>query len=133
MRPGDQYREFERGEIEQPIPARFDKQVRKCFHATAVRVHGRALTYGELDAHANRIAFAVAEAAGGEPQPVLVAMHQGVMLPAAILGILKAGRFYVPIDAGSPELTQIAAHTGAGVDSSASRRCARRLTALRRR
>ncbi|MDX1984418.1 MAG: AMP-binding protein [Bryobacteraceae bacterium] len=115
MKPGDQYRQFARCEIEQSIPARFDKQVRAARYAIAVRAYGRTLRYGELAAEANRIAGAVAAAAGEQPEPVLVAMDQSAMLPAAILGILKAGHFYVPIEAGSKDIARLVAHTGARV------------------
>lgn len=56
-------------------------------------------TYGELEAWSRRIALALRASAG---HPVGVMVEQGVAQIAAILGVLRAGAIYVPLDAALP-------------------------------
>jgi amino acid adenylation domain-containing protein len=68
----------------------------------AVKAKSRALTYVQLDAGANRIAHAVLERGGSVPAPIALLLDHGVSFIAALLGVLKAGKFYVPIDSALP-------------------------------
>ncbi|MFP5346148.1 MAG: non-ribosomal peptide synthetase, partial [Actinomycetes bacterium] len=78
------------------------------FHATAARrgaataiVDGADETsYAELDAAVDRVADALDELGAGAH--VGIAMNRGRDLVAVILGVLRAGRTYVPIDPGAP-------------------------------
>lgn len=69
---------------------------------TALLVGNAAVTYSELDERANRIAHLLRE------RGVRRGMHVGLLLPrsadlyAALLGILKAGAAYVPLDPEYP-------------------------------
>ncbi|HLO68083.1 MAG TPA: non-ribosomal peptide synthetase [Holophaga sp.] len=70
--------------------------------AEAVRAGGRALTYGELNALANRFAWQL-KAVGARPErPVALKMEHSIEVVCAILGILKSGSAYVPIDPSNP-------------------------------
>ncbi|SFY33420.1 non-ribosomal peptide synthetase [Streptomyces atratus] len=61
------------------------------------------LTYGELNALANRIAHHLRTRYGVRPDmPVAVCLERGPDLVAAVLGVLKAGAPYVPLDPDYP-------------------------------
>lgn len=105
--------EFEADAIEQSIPHRFEQQVDRNPDKIAVHARGDRLTYAELDAWANRIANALLEQSGERQEPVGILLPQGASAVAAILGVLKAGKFYVPLDPLFPEARL--AHTCAWV------------------
>ncbi len=66
-------------------------------------IHGRErLTYQELDARANQCARQLRRRHVGPDQPVVVCLPNGFDLLVAILGTLKAGGCYVPVDPGGP-------------------------------
>ncbi|MFC9286324.1 amino acid adenylation domain-containing protein [Streptomyces sp. NPDC057052] len=67
-----------------------------------VTASGGTLTYAELDAQANRVARALRAEGVGPDDRVAVMMERGPRLPVALLGILKAGSAYVPVDPGHP-------------------------------
>lgn len=96
---------FSRQEIEQSIPARFAAQVGRAPEAIAISAPDGTLSYRELEDHSNRIAAALPPSA--PPQPIALLMGQSALLPAAILGILKAGHFYVPFDRASTPLANM--------------------------
>lgn len=93
---------FERAAIEQSIPRRFAEQVAAGPDQIAVKFGPGALTYAQLDERANRVAHAVLAACGDRPEPVACVIEQGLSLIAAILGVLKAGKMYVPLEAAHP-------------------------------
>lgn len=70
--------------------------------AIALRFEGRVWTHAELDTRANRIAQALI-ARGLRPGDwVGLCLPRGPDLVAALLGVLKAGAAYVPLDPGFP-------------------------------
>ncbi|MEU1305658.1 amino acid adenylation domain-containing protein [Streptomyces shenzhenensis] len=83
------------------------------FEAQAARVPGRialvgpaadqSMTYGELDAHANRLARALRAEGVGPGDRVAVVLERGPRLLIALLAVLKAGGAYVPVDPGYPD------------------------------
>ncbi|MFD7666784.1 amino acid adenylation domain-containing protein [Streptomyces sp. NPDC059788] len=60
------------------------------------------LTYGELDARANRVAHYLASVGVGHGAVVGVCIDRSSDLVATILGVLKAGAAYVPLDPSYP-------------------------------
>ncbi len=70
--------------------------------ATALVFEGQALSYGELDARANRIAHALIARGVAPEQRVGVACERGIDLVVALLAVLKAGAAYVPLDPAYP-------------------------------
>jgi amino acid adenylation domain-containing protein/non-ribosomal peptide synthase protein (TIGR01720 family) len=89
-------------EPERLLHAPIDRWVRERPDATAVVATGRTLTYRELDRAANQIARLV-RAHGVEPnQLVAVIMNKGWQQIVAVLGILRAGAAYIPVDAALP-------------------------------
>ena len=96
--PSGTFAEFEAEEIEQSIPDRFEDQVRRHGARVAIEMAGGAITYGELNADANRIAHAILAGRGDRRERVALLFHHGAAAIAATLGALKAGRTYVPLD-----------------------------------
>lgn len=93
---------FPRTEIEQSIAARFEGQAQQHPERLAVACGRDRLAYAELDGCANGAAQAVLDRLGAGEEPVGVLCGQGVQLVVAILGVLKAGKFYVPLDPSHP-------------------------------
>lgn len=71
--------------------------------AVAVADAESSVTYGELEARANRIARYLLARGIGDEDLVGVSMRRGARRVAAILGTLKAGAGYVPIDPSYPD------------------------------
>ncbi|HEU4882690.1 MAG TPA: amino acid adenylation domain-containing protein [Longimicrobium sp.] len=80
----------------------FREQARLRPDAPAVEWGGRTTTYADLDAASDRVARRLA-ALGLRPEArVGVAMERGTALTAAVLGVLKAGAAFVPLDTEYP-------------------------------
>ncbi|MGO8792953.1 MAG: condensation domain-containing protein [Terriglobia bacterium] len=94
---------FPREDVEQSIPERFERQAHLYPERIAAADAEATLTYRDLNALANRIARAVLAAHGAGPAPVALLVGNGVPVVAAMLGVLKAGKFYVPLDASQPK------------------------------
>jgi amino acid adenylation domain-containing protein len=63
---------------------------------------GRALTYGELNARANQLAHHLRACGVGADNRVSICLERSLDLWVSVLGVLKAGAAYVPIDPGYP-------------------------------
>ncbi|MBM3854057.1 MAG: amino acid adenylation domain-containing protein, partial [Verrucomicrobia bacterium] len=70
--------------------------------AVAVTFEGAALTYRELDARANQLAHWLRRAGTGPETLVGVCAERSLDLVIALLGVLKAGSAYVPLDPSYP-------------------------------
>lgn len=84
------------------IHQRIEQQIPRFQSRQAVRGPRANLTYGELNRLANRIARAILEVRGPGSEPVALLMLQDAPAVAAVLGALKAGKFYVPLDPAHP-------------------------------
>lgn len=62
----------------------------------------KQLTYGELDARANRLAQLLRELGVGSEAPIALCMRRSTDLIVGALGILRAGGAYVPLDPDYP-------------------------------
>jgi amino acid adenylation domain-containing protein len=97
------FERFSREELEQSVPVRFERQAGRYPEHLAVADAAATFTYRELNGMANRIAHAVLAARGAGPEPVALLVGNGAPVVAAMLGVLKAGKFYVPLDASQPQ------------------------------
>jgi amino acid adenylation domain-containing protein len=80
-----------------------EAQAKRSPDATAVEAAGGALSYAELDGRANHLARRL-RAFGARPGTcVAVGLQRSPELVIALLGILKAGAAYVPLDPQYPE------------------------------
>ena len=87
-----------RDSIEQSIASRFEQVAAHDPTRLAVKVGEQAVTYGALNQMANRIAHALRSAGGAGNEPVAVLVDNDLVTIGAILGIMKAGMIYVPLD-----------------------------------
>lgn len=81
----------------------FERQCDADPTAGAVEFGGKVLTYGELDRRANRLAHRLIGLGVGPGTLVGVELERSPDLVVALLGVLKAGGGYVPLDTRLPE------------------------------
>ena len=80
----------------------FEQQAQRNPDADAVLWSGGKLSYGELDARANAVAARLRELGVGPDVLVGVCATRSAGMVAALLGVLKAGGAYLPLDPGYP-------------------------------
>jgi amino acid adenylation domain-containing protein len=91
-----------------PCPAeyiheRFEAQAGRTPDATAIVFEDRQLTYGELNRRANRLAHHLRERGVGPDVRVGICVERGPEMVVAVLGVLKAGGAYLPLDPAYPQ------------------------------
>lgn len=101
--PSGTFVEFMKEEIERSVPERFEKIVNMHSHRIAVKTADRTVTYADLNTIANRLARQILAEAGTTQEPVALLFDNGAALFAAMLGVLKAGRFFVAVDPSLPK------------------------------
>ncbi|HEX3782003.1 MAG TPA: non-ribosomal peptide synthase/polyketide synthase [Pseudonocardiaceae bacterium] len=85
------------------LPQLFQAQAAATPEATALVFEGTELTYRELDARANRVARLLVERGVGPEHLVALALPRAPELVVGLLGVLKAGAAYLPIDPEYPQ------------------------------
>jgi amino acid adenylation domain-containing protein len=95
--------EFPKDDVEHSIPERFESIVRKHPHTVAVKAEHQVVTYAELNVLANRLAHTIVRQRGTEAEPIGVLLEKGLEQIVAILGILKAGKFFALLDPSFPQ------------------------------
>ena len=80
----------------------FEKQVEITPDAPAVQFEDRHLSYRELDARANQLANHLRVLGVGVDSRVGICLEPGLEMVTAVLGALKAGAAYVPLDPAYP-------------------------------
>jgi amino acid adenylation domain-containing protein len=81
----------------------FERQVRSRPHARAVTCEGRHLTYEELNRRANQVSNRLQALGAGPDVLVGLFLDRSLEMLVGILGILKAGAAYVPMDPDYPK------------------------------
>ncbi|HEY3580147.1 MAG TPA: amino acid adenylation domain-containing protein, partial [Pyrinomonadaceae bacterium] len=80
----------------------FEQQVQQTPSATAVHFDGAQLSYRKLNARANQLAHYLRERGVRAGEPVGLCVERSLEMVIGILGVLKAGGGYVPIDPDYP-------------------------------
>ncbi|HYO52246.1 non-ribosomal peptide synthetase, partial [Archangium sp.] len=80
----------------------FEEQARRTPDGVAVSFEGKQLTYQQLECHANQLAHCLRERGVGPDVVVGLCMERGVELVVGMLGILKAGGAWLPLDPAQP-------------------------------
>jgi amino acid adenylation domain-containing protein len=97
--------------LDSSIIDRFDAVARRFPERLAVQDLTRSLTYAELATLVDQIAAVTSGATAQRPGPVAILLKSEAHFPAAMLGVLAAGRAYVPLDADQPiARNQLIAH-----------------------
>ena len=102
VRPTNVFIEFKKEEIEKSVPDRFEKQVDRYPDRIAIKTGYQELTYKTLNQAANRVARSILNQRGKGEEPVALILENGAPMIAAILGVLKVGKLYVPLDPSLP-------------------------------
>ncbi|WP_405824641.1 amino acid adenylation domain-containing protein [Streptomyces sp. NBC_01390] len=84
------------------LAAAFEAQVARSPDATSVVYEGETLTYRELDARAAELARRLTVRGAGPGTVVAVAVPRSAELMVALLGVLKSGAAYLPVDVDYP-------------------------------
>jgi amino acid adenylation domain-containing protein/non-ribosomal peptide synthase protein (TIGR01720 family) len=85
------------------IPELFARQVSRAPDAVAVSFGDRAVTYRELDDTSNRLAHLLVDRGVAPGQRVGLVFPRSAEAIVAILGVLKTGAAYVPVDPAVPD------------------------------
>ncbi|MEN4957725.1 syringomycin E biosynthesis non-ribosomal peptide synthetase SyrE, partial [Pseudomonas syringae] len=80
----------------------FEAQVRTQPDAIAVAVQGQRLSYADLNRQANRLAHHLISLGIVPDDRVAICVERGVEMMIGLLGVLKAGAAYVPLDPAYP-------------------------------
>ncbi|MPW11807.1 amino acid adenylation domain-containing protein, partial [Paraburkholderia sp. CNPSo 3155] len=80
----------------------FEAQVQKAPEAVAVVHENERLSYGELNARANRLAHHLIALGVRPDQPVAICVERSPAMVVGLLAILKAGGAYLPLDPAYP-------------------------------
>ncbi|MFJ2194282.1 amino acid adenylation domain-containing protein, partial [Kitasatospora sp. NPDC087861] len=84
------------------LVSRFERQVAATPDAVAVTCEDVSLTYRELDVRANRLARLLVERGAGPERLVALSLPRTEELVVAVLGVLKSGAGYLPVDPAYP-------------------------------
>jgi amino acid adenylation domain-containing protein len=80
----------------------FEHRVQQAPEMVAVRYSDQALSYHELNGRSNQLARYLRRLGVGPEQLVAICLERGIEMVVAILGILKAGSAYFPLDPNYP-------------------------------
>jgi amino acid adenylation domain-containing protein len=85
------------------LPELFEAQVIKTPEATAVVYEEQSLSYAELNCRANRLAHLLRERGVGPETIVGICVERSLEMVISLLGVLKAGGAYLPLDPLYPQ------------------------------
>ncbi len=86
-----------------PLTERFAAQAKRRGDAVAILCRDKSLTYAALDRDSDLLAHRLQELGVGIESRVGVCLPRSLDLVVALLGVLKAGAAYVPLDPAYPE------------------------------
>ncbi|MEV5576841.1 amino acid adenylation domain-containing protein [Spirillospora sp. NPDC052269] len=79
-----------------------EEQADRTPDAVAVAFEDEELTFAELDRRANQVAHHLRTMGAGPDQPIAISVERSLEMVVGLLGILKSGGAYVPIDPTYP-------------------------------
>lgn len=88
--------------IERSIPECFEEQVQKYPNRIAVKSALAELSYSHLNEKSNRLAHGILSKIGEKEEAVALLLDKDIAFIEALLGSLKAGKFYIPVDPQYP-------------------------------
>ena len=88
---------------EETLTALFEKQVERTPDQVALRFDNEEVTFSQLNSSANKFAHHLRNLGVALEDPVGVCLDRSIDQVTAILGVLKAGGLYVPLDADYPK------------------------------
>jgi amino acid adenylation domain-containing protein len=96
---------------EMPVPAEslaelFTQQAARSPGAVAVVCEGEILTYRDLDVRSSQLAWHLRRLGAGPESAVAISLERSAEMVVGVLGILKAGAAYLPIDPLNPRERQ---------------------------
>ncbi|HJP91744.1 MAG TPA: amino acid adenylation domain-containing protein [Pyrinomonadaceae bacterium] len=98
--------EFNRTNVNHGVSNRlhllFEGQAKRTPENVAIAFADRCVTYAELNARANRLAYRLIEKGIGPEMLVAICVERSLEMIVGLLGILKAGGAYVPLDSTLP-------------------------------
>jgi amino acid adenylation domain-containing protein len=105
--PRNEFIRWSQQETYSTLYRRFEQQVERNPRQIAVKTTSHQWSYDELNQRANHIAHSIlsrcGDGKGDEPQRVALLFEHGAPMIAAILGVLKAGKTYVPLEPAHPQ------------------------------
>ncbi|MET0462893.1 MAG: amino acid adenylation domain-containing protein, partial [Chitinophagaceae bacterium] len=95
----------------------FRRQVKQQPDSIALSCNGKSLTYRELDEKSNQLASFITAKKIGTGARIVLALDRSLNLVVCLLGVLKTGAAYVPVDTEYPadRIRFIAVETGAAL------------------
>lgn len=103
LRTPSVFEHFLEQDVHQTIHGRFEQIAERHPTNVAIKTPEWSLTYQALNQRANQIAHTLIEQFGNEPEQVAFLLPNDGTAIAALLGILKAGKSYVPLDPLFPQ------------------------------
>lgn len=102
IRPPKDFVVFENDEIQTSLIRRVEKIALQYPDRMAVKSGDQTLTYRELNETANQVARAIISLHGETADPIPFILDYGLNAIIAMLGIMKSGKAYVPVDPSYP-------------------------------
>lgn len=102
IKPSHPFIQFKDEAIEQSIPERFEQQVSAYCDRLAIKSNERSFTFRALNQTANRVARKILSRRGERVEPIALLFDHGAGVLAAMLGVLKARKFYLVLDSNYP-------------------------------
>jgi amino acid adenylation domain-containing protein len=96
------FSKFLKTDIEQSIVSRFEQQVNKYPDSIAVKSYTETLTYNQLNTAANQLAKTIFDQCREKTEVIAILLEKGTSFVSSILGVLKAGKIFLPLDNSFP-------------------------------
>src|SRR5262249_1157102 len=89
--------------VDKCIHQLFEEQVERTPDAVAVAYEEQSLTYRELNSRANQLAHHLRAMGVGPEELVGICLERSIEMVVGLLGVLKAGGAYLPLDPAYPK------------------------------